>query len=456
MKYLKICSFAVLSLLLFAPAAMADVECEVDFNNQRLREESQHEKLEDIEVTCRLDDAADIAVTAATADEDDASTTTVNESMTGGDMFDLELEFPGTLNNTDADDDDNDMPIMLMLMDADGTADGVGNIGDNGYRTGVDSGIIVGDSVYWEDIVFPAHRGSVTTTLSFMIRGVYIDANSVDDDRLEVTLDMNSNLASNEDFDADSSPVAIARITMALDLDFVGSGKAFAINACDPAEVKDFEVELIEGFREGWKADNEILLMVSSGTIASEGSSKFEVDIDRAVDDELVLSVREDDEELDTGPLKITFQPATGNSGQELVLTARFLRARGSDERFAVSDTLVVGTYGACKGDTLTFPFISNHGGFDTGVVLVNMSDVDGECELMWDGMAAGAGQTKDVMDVDKMSQAIFTLGGMNGVNPDFQGYLKAVCTFTKAHGYAFLTDYVNQSGAQGYLAIKE
>ena len=57
MKYLKISSLLVLSLLLFVPQALADVECEVDFSNQRLRMESQHEMVDDIEVTCRLDAA---------------------------------------------------------------------------------------------------------------------------------------------------------------------------------------------------------------------------------------------------------------------------------------------------------------------------------------------------------------------------------------------------------------
>ena len=52
MKYLKICSFAVLSLLLFAPAAMADVECELASENHDLRAESMHEALDALEVRC--------------------------------------------------------------------------------------------------------------------------------------------------------------------------------------------------------------------------------------------------------------------------------------------------------------------------------------------------------------------------------------------------------------------
>ena len=392
----------------------------------------------------------DIAVTAASGTGDDAT-------MTTGDMFDLELQFTGMLSNTDADDDDNDMPIMLMLMDAAaGEADadnGVDNISQMGYREGVDTGMVSGDSVYWEDIAFPAFRGTENTTLSFMISGVNIDAYSVDDDRLEVTLDMNSNLASDEDFDADSRPVSIARILQALDLDFTGDGKAFSINACDPQEVEDFEVDLIEGFRDGWKADNEILLMVSSGTIASKGTEKFEVDIDRAVDDELVLSVREDADDLDTGTLKITFNPATGNSGQELVLTAMFLRARGSDEKFGVSDKLVVGNYGACEGDKLFFPFVTSMTGWDTGIVVSNDSKVDGSCSLNWGNMDLDDDEMEalSTIDVDAKDFMSFLVSMQRGA--DYSGSVGVACTFSKATGYVFLSDSANGIG-QGYLVM--
>ena len=45
MKYLKISSLLVLSLLLFVPAALADVECELRPNSQRIRMESENEEL---------------------------------------------------------------------------------------------------------------------------------------------------------------------------------------------------------------------------------------------------------------------------------------------------------------------------------------------------------------------------------------------------------------------------
>ena len=56
MKYLKISSLLVLSLLLFAPAAMADVECELRPSSQRIRMESQHEKLAVLTVRCESEE----------------------------------------------------------------------------------------------------------------------------------------------------------------------------------------------------------------------------------------------------------------------------------------------------------------------------------------------------------------------------------------------------------------
>ena len=53
MKYLKISSLIVLSLLLFVPSALAQVECEVAAQfNQRIRMESEMEMLDALTVRC--------------------------------------------------------------------------------------------------------------------------------------------------------------------------------------------------------------------------------------------------------------------------------------------------------------------------------------------------------------------------------------------------------------------
>ena len=67
MKYLKISSLLVLSLLLFAPAALADVECEVLQPFPVIRAESHDgEKVDDVGIRCVRVGMRMISMTAAT------------------------------------------------------------------------------------------------------------------------------------------------------------------------------------------------------------------------------------------------------------------------------------------------------------------------------------------------------------------------------------------------------
>ena len=52
MKYLKISSLLVLSLLLFASPALADLKCNLQSESHDLRAESMHEMLDSLEVLC--------------------------------------------------------------------------------------------------------------------------------------------------------------------------------------------------------------------------------------------------------------------------------------------------------------------------------------------------------------------------------------------------------------------
>ena len=116
----------------------------------------------------------------------------------------------------------------------------------------------------------------------------------------------------------------------------------------------------------------------------------------------------------DTQTIKLDFAPNPADVGDELTLTAMFLPGFRSDEEFVASATITVGTYGACEGDKLlVFPFMSNMGGFDTGVALINNSDVDGECVLSWDGEVEEEYEDvdeRDKMDVDAKDQTVFIL----------------------------------------------
>lgn len=117
----------------------------------------------------------------------------------------------------------------------------------------------------------------------------------------------------------------------------------------------------------------------------------------------------------------------------------------------------------------LLFPFVSNQGGFDTGVAIANTSSdpfgtatQSGNCELNYYGGTTGGGAAPSKQTttsaVASGAQAIFTLssGGTNGIaaTPGFQGYIIATCNFRFAHGFAFISDVGAQRLSHGYLAL--
>jgi hypothetical protein len=119
----------------------------------------------------------------------------------------------------------------------------------------------------------------------------------------------------------------------------------------------------------------------------------------------------------------------------------------------------------------LLFPFVTNQGGFDTGVAISNTTRDDkgtvaqaGACTIYYFGSTTGGGaappqQTSNI--VPSGAQLVFTLSGGNAAQsiaatPGFQGYMMALCQFQMAHGFAFITDGFGgvPSIAEGYLAL--
>ena len=114
MKYLKISSLLVLSLLLFVPAALADVECELRPSSQRVRMESQMEMLAALTVRCESEDGN---LDSTSAGEGGLVLTDNDVTTAGGgdsrSTFDLEVVFSG-----DVLSGDDIMPPTLWILDA--------------------------------------------------------------------------------------------------------------------------------------------------------------------------------------------------------------------------------------------------------------------------------------------------------------------------------------------------
>ena len=111
----------------------------------------------------------------------------------------------------------------------------------------------------------------------------------------------------------------------------------------------------------------------------------------------------------------------------------------------------------ACS-TTLLFPFVSNQGGFDTGLVVTHGSwqaptdsaaSSAGACDLHYYGSDAETsiqGFVQHSTPLDTGEQLVFTLSGGNLAQnilatPQYQGYLVAVCGYPGARGYAFMSD---------------
>jgi hypothetical protein len=117
----------------------------------------------------------------------------------------------------------------------------------------------------------------------------------------------------------------------------------------------------------------------------------------------------------------------------------------------------------------LSFPFVSNQAGFDTGLMIANMSGppfgkgLAGPVVVAYSGASTAFGEIREAQASSILAPGeslIFTLSGGNtrqGIPgaPEFQGYVLALCNFPRARGFAFMTDGFGgiPQIASGYLA---
>ena len=444
MKFLKISSFAVLSLLLLAPSAQAAVECTIGTNLQEIRMESGAEEVEGLKVTCEWENDDTFARTSAATEAD-----AVGESA--GIKFNLELDFNGMVAENPLDED---MMPTLWLSDGDEVAADA-NLAPGqdrmGNRDPAPMGEVSGSSILWPDVFFPV-SWDVTGAGdgSFTIADLYIDASSVDNDRLKAAITLTADDIDTED-ESD-----VARIKQALDLELGNEQDAEKFDACEPGgEV--ISVNIMEGFRKAWKSgnmSNDIMLMTSSGKISVDDDNTPVNALDvtsEGGDDELIVDVSgASNSKDDSDELKIKFEPAMGGSGN-ITLSAMLLPIRRTNESFMMSAELIVGSFDACSGDGLFFPFVTTMSGWDTGIVVVNNSDVDGSCSLNWGDLALEDDEMEalSTVDVDSKDHDAFLVSEERGA--DYSGSLGVQCSFSSATGYVFLSDTANGIG-QGYL----
>jgi hypothetical protein len=168
-----------------------------------------------------------------------------------------------------------------------------------------------------------------------------------------------------------------------------------------------------------------------------------------------------------------TNNPGTGtmtvNGSFAPISTVNTMNATAPIPRFADQSTATnTASLNVCVTNLL-FPFVSNQGGFDTGVAIANTTSdpfgtasQTGNCTINYYGGTTGGGAAPSAQTTTSTiaggSTLVFTLssGGTNGVaaTPGFQGYLITQCNFRLAHGFAFISDVGAQRLAMGYLAL--
>jgi hypothetical protein len=105
----------------------------------------------------------------------------------------------------------------------------------------------------------------------------------------------------------------------------------------------------------------------------------------------------------------------------------------------------------------LLFPFVTSQAGFDTAIAISNTSadpfstaTQTGTCTLSV--YSTGTTPITSVSPNIAPGTTFTTL--MSVIAPNVQGYVFAACTFTYAHGFAFISDIGARTLATSYLAL--
>ena len=121
-------------------------------------------------------------------------------------------------------------------------------------------------------------------------------------------------------------------------------------------------------------------------------------------------------------------------------------------------------TINSCRTNIL-FPFVSNQGGFDTGLAIANTSKdpfgtalQTGACTVNFYGTVGTskvclAYPSPSITGGEHFVWSLST-GGAVQATAGFQGYVIAQCQFQYGHGFAFISDLGAQRLAMGYLAL--
>ena len=198
--------------------------------------------------------------------------------------------------------------------------------------------------------------------------------------------------------------------------------------------------------------DNDGNLVLSAG----RGSITYTFDDEDADTAETLEGL--DDAKVEWNDLTITFtwkagEPALGTGSASLSYHP-VTTSSATSPRFVSGASNEVVKIDDCDS-SMTFPFVTNMHGFETGIAITNTSEENGMCALSFVGMNAPA----DDEDMAVMGESVITFA-VSTVAPNFQGYVTASCDFRNGKGFAFITNGFGSMGgptaAQGYLVATD
>jgi hypothetical protein len=169
-----------------------------------------------------------------------------------------------------------------------------------------------------------------------------------------------------------------------------------------------------------------------------------------------------------------TNSPLPGNSTVNLsfapTATSGVPSSTASIPRFIGSSAAAsnIFTINICR-TILLYPYLTNQGGFDTGLSIANTSQdsivpitgasnaaaQSGSCTLTWFGGTTAAPTVPPAAsNTGTIAAGTVWVNTLQTLAPTFQGYMFAVCNFQYAHGFAFISDVGARNLAMGYLAL--
>ena len=161
---------------------------------------------------------------------------------------------------------------------------------------------------------------------------------------------------------------------------------------------------------------------------------------------------------LSFAPTPPAFSASAGAAASSSLTIPRFISDASAARNIAVIQI--------CR-TILLYPYVTNQAGFDTGIAIANTSQDPfttgsnvtgaqaGSCRLTWYGGTTAAPTTAPgPSDTGSIAAGTVYVNTAQGLVPNFQGYMFAVCNFQYAHGFAFVSDVGARNLAMGYLAV--